>query len=361
MKIGIDLTWLKPKISGGIESFAHNLLEGFTLVDSHNNFILFLSKDNANYFNKYIEKENFKSYICPCLSSKIGQRILWQNLFFNKILKQQNIDICFTPFYNKPLLKCKGIKTITVIHDLQALHYPEYFSSLKYNWLRFAWKRTLITSDKIVAISNFVKNDIIDKYGIKFKNKIQVIYNPIKITQQNNILFPNKVPYYYTICSKFRHKNFKTLILLMEKIKKDYPQLPHLLYVTGMASFPTEIEQLINQKGLKENIKLTGFISNSERDKLIQGAEYFLFPSLFEGFGMPVIESLMLGTPVITTKTTSIPEVSCNKAIYVDNPTDVNEWINAIVKNKPIKKRIEFPQYSVTHIAKQYIDLFKKL
>lgn len=358
MRIGIDLTWLKPQVSGGIESFAHNLLKGFIQVNTNHEFILFLSKDNANFFTYINNVPNFSSYICSCTSYKVLQRIIWQNLYFNRILKKQKIEICFTPFYNKPLRKSKYSKTVTVIHDLQALHYPEYFSKIKYYWLKFAWKKTLITSDEIIAISYFVKNDIIEKYGKEFEKKIHVIYNPIRITTPKQLSQNISNPYYYTICSKFKHKNFITLVLLMEKIKKDCPKLPQYLYVTGMKSFPHDIETLIWEKGLQNNIKLTGFISNEERDQLIINAKYFLFPSLFEGFGMPVIEALMLGTTTITTKTTSIPEVSCNQAIYVNDPTNVNDWIDAITNNPPIKKKINFPQYSIECIAKQYIDLF---
>lgn len=365
MRIGIDITWLKPQISGGIESFVRNLLEGFTLLNNNDTYILFLSKDNAKSFSSYSNLRNFTLVICNCYSHKVINRIIWQNIYFNKILMKQNIDICFTPFYCKPIKKNKQIKTITVIHDLQALHFPEYFSFIKLKWLKYAWKKTVETSDQIVAISEFVKKDIITQYGTKYEKKIKVIYNPIKVncnTQPYTDFYTE--PYFYTICSAYKHKNFITLINVMEEIVKKYPQLPQILYVTGMKEFPIKIKDYIKSKNLENHILLTGYISNEERDRIISGAQVFLFPSIFEGFGMPVIEALMLGTPVVTTNRTSIPEVSCNKATYVTNPMNIQEWIELIIKilSSPYPFiKIEFPQYDIKTISNEYSNLMHQI
>ena len=363
MKIGIDLTWVKPQKSGGIESFARNLLDGISIQDKESQYTLFLSIDNYESFSQYAKNQNFRLIKCRCFANKILRRLIWQNIYFNKILRKYNIKVCLTPFYSKPLIPNKECKTITVIHDLQALHYPEYFNPIKVIWLKYAWKRTLESSNIIIAISNFVKQDIVKQYGDKYQNKIKVIYNPIKITREQKIYPSIEEPYFYTICSPYKHKNFKTLVLLMAKICKTSNQLPKKLLVTGMKKFPKEIEILIQEKKLEDNILLTGYIDNNKRDFYIRNAKLFLFPSLFEGFGMPVVESLMLGTPVITTNTTSIPEVSCNKAIYISNPTDVNEWINKINENIYNRQRtpIPFSQYDIKNIANQYIELINKL
>ena len=364
MIVGIDLTWVKPQKSGGIESFARNLLDGISIQDKTNRYTIFLSIDNYESFLHYAQYPNFKLIKCKCFANKVINRLLWLNLHFNKILKTHNIKVCLTPFYSKPLIKNKSCKTITVIHDLQAWHFPEYFSKNKVIWLKFAWKQTLKSSDIIIAISNFVKQDIINQYGSRYQNKIKVIYNPIKISNEQELYDITKEPYFYTICSPYKHKNFKTLILIMDRICNTYNKLlPKKLFVTGMKTFPKEIEILIKEKNLENNICLTGYIDNIKRDSYIKNAKLFLFPSIFEGFGMPVVESLMLGTPVITTNKTSIPEVSCNKAIYVSNPTDVNEWICKIEETlaNSDKQKITFDQYDIKIIANQYIELINFL
>lgn len=364
MKIGIDLTWVKPQISGGIEFFARNLLDGFVSIHATNHYyVLFLSEDNYDSFKEYGEYKSIYLVKCHCRSAHVIRRLVWQNLFFNRILSRQRVEICLTPFYSIPLLKHKSCKTITVIHDLQALHYPDYFSTMKLFWLKFAWKRSLYTSDVVVAISNFVKEDIIRHYGLHLKDKIHVIYNPIKVNKNIDYESWQQNSYFYTICSPFKHKNFKTLVYLMKVIRDKYPEYPQMLWVSGMKQFPVEIEEIIKKEKLENNIRLTGYISNEERDRIMANATIFLFPSLFEGFGMPIVEALMIGTPVITTNTTSIPEVSCNKAVYVNQPTDTDEWLQKIdmVLSTELFQKCDFPQYQIETISREYIDLIISL
>ena len=150
MKIGIDLLWVKPNKSGGIESYIRNLLDGFLELEDENEYVLIMAKDNYHTFKKYFKDKRFKEIICNISANNVKKRILWQNLFLSKVLKENDIKICFEPVYSKPLFHTKGIKYVTTIHDLQALHYPEYFSKLKYLWLKYSWRRALNTSEKLL-------------------------------------------------------------------------------------------------------------------------------------------------------------------------------------------------------------------
>jgi len=357
---------------GGAESYIRNLLDG--LYEHSNNkelqFVLFLAKDNHHTFDKYFDKENFTKIIMPIQSKNAIIRIIKENLLLNKYAKDNNVDLMFVPVYSKPLSKNKKIPYIITIHDLQALHYPEYFSKIKNLWLKYAWKRCAITADRIVAISNFVKRDIEDKLGIA-RNKIEVIYNPItnlenfedfdKIKSKYDIKENN---YYYTVSALLPHKNLKTLILLMKKLKEENNDLDKKLVITGVSGNDrSKINQLIHDLSLNKEVVFTGFISNEERNTLYKNAKIFLFPSVFEGFGMPPIESMMLGTPVITTKEASLYEVTQGKAYYVNDPFDVDEWVNLIeaVENNYTRKKYYFEEYSLEEVTKKYLDIFHKM
>jgi len=372
MRVGIDLLWLKVGKVGGTESYIRNLLDG--LYEHSNNkelqFVLFLAKDNHHTFYKYFDKENFTKIIMPIQSKNAIIRIIKENLLLNKYAKDNNVDLMFVPVYSKPLSKNKKIPYIITIHDLQALHYPEYFSKIKNLWLKYAWKRCAITADRIVAISNFVKRDIEDKLGIA-RNKIEVIYNPItnlenfedfdKIKSKYNIKENN---YYYTVSALLPHKNLKTLILLMKKLKEENNDLDKKLVITGVSGNDrSKINQLIHDLSLNKEVVFTGFISNEERNTLYKNAKIFLFPSIFEGFGMPPIEAMMLGTPVITTKETSLYEVTQGKAYYVNDPFDVDEWVNLIkmVENNYTRKKYYFEEYDLHTICIKYLNLFEKV
>lgn len=365
IKVAVDLTWLKPGKSGGIEFYSRNLLRGIQEIKPKGlSFVIFLSRDNT-VIKDFYSSELYTFVVCDIMANDVWRRILWQNIFFNSILRNYNIDVCLTPFYSVPLWQVSSIIKIAVIHDIQALHYPQYFSVIKRIWLKFAWKRTLENCDCVVTISNFCRNDILSYYGQQYQKKVQVIYNPIDIT--NIKYMPNreaKEPYFYTICSKYEHKNFKTLIKIMAHIKKEKLSYPKILYVSGMKLFPREITKLISEMGLSDNIRLTGYISDEQRNEYFLKCKAFLFPSLFEGFGMPVVEAMMLNVPVVTTNMTSIPEVSKGLAVYVDRPFDVLEWIEkigVIFDNKYITPKFDGNDYDYKKISSQFVSLINKL
>lgn len=369
MRIGIDLLWVKPQKSGGIESYIRNLLNGFFQYSDNNEFeyVLFCARDNYKSFEKYICGRNFELVICDTESQNVPIRIIWENINLNRYAKQYKVDIMFVPVYSKPMLK-SNIKYVTTIHDLQALHYPEYFSKIKYLWLRFAWRRSAKTSEKVVAISNFVRDDIIKRLNVN-EDKVVTIYNPIvtsgyvNFEEMSNKYKIEKSEYFYIVSSMHKHKNLFTILQLMKEIKNNYPELPQKLVISGIGGYQIdEFKSYINHNELNDNIILTGFISDEERNSLYKNAALFLFPSIFEGFGMPVIEALNLGCSVVTTNLTSIPEVSENKAIYVENAYDVEEWISKIKLSldNPVKK-MEFKQYSLEHITQNYLNLFRLL
>lgn len=375
-KVGIDLLWVRPGEVGGTESYIRNLLKGFAkYADRDFEFYLFLSRDNSKSFSIYFDNDNFKKIECNVSSKKVWKRILWENFFLDRLAVKYRLNIMFIPVYSKPLFTRKKVKYVTVIHDLQALHFPEYFSFFRRKWLKIAWKNSIETSHRIVAISNFVRQDLIDKFSLdKDKSKrIVVIYNPITnihyyedfgvLSKKYNI---EEKKYFYTISSMLPHKNTETLIRVVKKIKEKNLNLPKKLVISGINTKGKEkILKLIKKMGLMSEIILTGFISDSERNSLYKNALAFLFPSIFEGFGMPPVEAMFLGTPVITTKRASLYEVTKGKAIYVENPFDENEWIEKIflvgLENRSYKTpNFQIKDYSIQYVTRRYLKLFSE-
>lgn len=371
MNIGIDLLWVKPGKSGGIESYIRNLLDGFLMYNRNDyKYILFVSKDNAVTFEKYSSNDAFKLVICNVDSNKIAKRILWENLYLNRKCVDLNVDILFIPVYSKPLINHSKLKYITTIHDIQAMHYPQYFSRKKVLWLKFAWERCCRTSHKIIAISNFVKKDIVNTFKVEEK-KVDVIYNPIvkrkiqgdfkTVEEKLNIKSKN---YYYTVAQLLPHKNLETLLYVIKEIKDRKIDIPNTLVISGVGGKDEgKLRLIIEKLDLESNVIITGFVSNEERDMLYENASIFLFPSIFEGFGMPPVEAMELGTQVLTTRCSSIPEVTEEKANYVQDPFDVNQWVEGIkylVKNTSHIK-YEFPNYSLENVTAKYLKCFNEV
>lgn len=368
-KIAIDLLWVRPKQVGGIESYIRNLLDGMRKTEEEFNILLLVSQDNTETFEHYSEDQRFSIHRFNVLSSEVGKRIIWQNLHLGSELKKMGIDVCFEPYYCKPFFGVKGIKFVTTIHDLQAIHFPEYFSKHKVAWMKLSWKNSVATSERIVAISEYVKNDIIH-YFPEGKGKVVSIYNPILVTKDDMANFSvikdhygvNEKEYYFTVSSLLPHKNLKVLVELVSEIVNNKMRIPQKLVIAGVGGkSKDELNRMINCFGLQDNIILTPFIDDNERNALYKNCYAFLFPSVFEGFGMPPIEAMYFDVPVITTRKASLAEVTCNKAYYVENPTDVQEWIEILKKPLKSVQNFDFDIYEETRIANQYLSVLREV
>lgn len=373
IKIAIDLLWLKPQSIGGTEVVIRTLLDNFGKMEHLYKFVLLAAKDNAYSLQKYCEHQDiFEIMICNIATLPIERRLLWQNIHLPHLLEKANIHNYFCPVYVRPIRKLKGIKSIVVIHDLQLLHYPEYFSKARYYWCRYAWKRGINTSDCVVTVSKFCRQDIMKHYKADSK-KIKVIYNPISIAnafaEYDTVAKKYSIGvegYYYTILSPLRHKNLITLLMAMEKIKSIHTEdkkIPKLLISGINGGILNELKQYCIEHNLQDLCIFTGYVSDKERNTLMKESNLFLFPSVFEGFGMPIIEAMQLGCKVITTKCASIPEISQGKAIYVEDPYSVDEWIEKIEVTQTGQKKGKvffFEEYNEAYSARQYLELFNK-
>lgn len=378
-KVAIDLTWVRHNKVGGTESCVRNLLNGIAVLkQSDIYFTLLVTEDNAESFSEYNKYNIFSIVQCDTVSESQIKRLLWQNTKMGKMLKKLGINICLEPIYSMPFLfKCK-VRYIVTIHDLQAIHYPEYFNLFRNIWMRISWWYSVHFSKKIITISQYVKDDVLRHFNIK-NEKVAVIYDAIDIDDSNiskeaEKEFLNKYglvnkDFYYTVSSLLPHKNLMTLIKAVAILKKKEHMSFKKLVISGIGGkTKSELEQLIRQNDLTYDIIFTDFVSNLERNILYKNCMAFLFPSIFEGFGMPPIEALAFGTPVVTTDKTSIPEVTKGLCRYVDNPLSPEDWAKEIADvymspNTAPAREIErlIKIYQPEHIAEKYVDMFKNI
>lgn len=365
-KIAIDLLWLRPKKVGGTEFYIRNLLDGFRKLDEPFQFALLVSQDNKDTFVHYTEDARFTLLESNVVSANIAKRIRWQFFCQNRFLRKNGIRKCFIPVYCRPLLN-GGITYVNTIHDLQAAHYPQYHPIHEIAYSKLCWWLDVHLSEHIVAISDWVKEDIIARYHVK-SDRITTIYNPITINKDEVAPFIElsekygiiEKEYYYTVSQLIPHKNLDTLIKVMQQIKERKLDLPCRLLISGVnGESRDKLERQIREQRLEKEVTLTGFVDNAERNALYKYSRAFLFPSVFEGFGMPPIEAMLLGTIVITTNRTCIPEVTQNKANYVENPYDVQEWIRVMENPMNKIKKMNFNTYDQIKLTMQYYRLLR--
>ena len=367
LNIAVDLLWLRPRQVGGTEFYIRNLLDGFLQLKEPFHLFLLVSKDNRASLEHYEQDERIELLETKVISANIAGRILWQFFCQNRFLRKHGIRRCFIPVYCRPLLN-GGITYVNVIHDLQAAHYPEYHPFHEIAYSRLCWWLDVHFSKHIVAISDWVKEDITVRYHVK-PGKITTIYNPITVDERETVPLEqladrysiSEGSFYYTLAQLIPHKNLETLIAVMEQIHERGVDLPDKLLISGVNGENRErLERLIRERGLEENVIITGFVENAERNTLYQHCRAFLFSSVFEGFGMPPVEAMLFGAVVIATDRTCIPEVTQGKANYVKDPYDVEEWIR--VMQDPVNRigEVDFGVYDQMRLTEKYYRLLLK-
>ncbi len=364
----IDLLWCRSGKVGGTEEFTRNLIRGLMETDVAFCCFLVVSKDEAESFVEYERDHRFTRLICNTCSANVRRRVLWENLFLGSVLRKKGIPVLLEPVYSLPLFGLRGIHCYTVIHDIQALHFPQYFSGSKRRWLMLSWKANLLHSRCVVATTRYTEKDL-KKHFTLMADKIMTI--PIPISMETVVEISDvelgelglcKGQYYYIVSSLLPHKNMITVIRAMARIPKGERKT---LVISGVGGGQEkELRQRILEEDLQDTVVILPFVSREIRNMLYENCAVFLFPSIFEGFGMPPVEALIMGCSVITTRCTSLEEVTRGLAEYVDNPTDPDEWAAKIrfvqkrnrseEEKKRIREELE-KAYSPLEIAEEYL------
>lgn len=235
----------------------------------------------------------------------------------------RNRHYFFSPGYNAPLFFLD--RTIITIHDLNHIDLNYNSSFLKKIYYKFVLKRACKKSALIFTVSEFSKRRIQEWASIPL-DKIKVVGNGVSddFKPIGNVYNNNLEPYLLIVGNRKKHKNEQKAISAF--FQADIPKKYQLLIVGDETE---ELNHIIKEDGSTVRVKFLGRVSNSELASLYRGAECLLFPSLYEGFGLPVIESMACGTPVITSNVTSLPEIAGDAAVII-SPESVDEIKKAI-------------------------------
>lgn len=240
----------------------------------------------------------------------------------------------------------KKVKTITVIHDLAYEVYPLYTEKRNLQRLKKLVPKSLKMSTRIVAVSESTKKDLISNYNVN-PSKIDVVYNAVDTKLYKPKALTNEIINKYNLPNKYLlylgniepRKNIRGIIeaysMLPDEISSEYK----LVLSGGRGWNQGEINNALKQSAKKDNIIFAGYIDDRDKPELYGGADIFLFPSHYEGFGLPILEAMACEVPVITADNSSLKEVAGNAALYVDSkrPKELAEAIIKILENKNIR------------------------
>jgi glycosyltransferase involved in cell wall biosynthesis len=370
MKIGIDISQLAYQ-GTGVAAYTENLITNLLKIDKENEYIFFYSSLRQKL------PENLKSKISNLKSSHIPPlflEFLWNRLHILPIETfTGKLDVFHTSDWTEPPTNCPKV---TTIHDLAIFKYPETFipkgghNIIQNQKRKLAWVKK--ESDIVIAVSENTKRDIVDILKIP-ENKIKVVYEAQEgiYEEKKSIDSVGKVKSKYGINGKYLlsvgtlepRKNIKRVIEAYKILTSQFPEMA--LIICGKMGWGEEVEKWKIGNGNGE-IKFLGYVPKGDLACLYQGAECFVYPSLYEGFGLPVLDAMASGCPVVTSNISSLPEVSGDAGILV-NPGDVEEIAKGIVealeKKESLAKKglIQASKFSWEKTARETLKIYQNL
>lgn len=313
MRIGINALYLIPGGVGGTEIYLRNLLQALAAIDSVNQYVVFANRETGP--DLVPNQPNFVHALQPVRASFRPMRVLWEQFALPFAVRRYGLDVLFNPGFTAPFW-C-GCPMVTVFHDLQHKRHPEYFRWFDLPFWRFFLWMAARRSRGIIAVSKATRDDFRRYYG----RSAEVIYHGVEpkffeIAKQRD-------PRDYLLCvsTLHPHKNIERLLRVYQR-RSDLPKL----IVTGMRGFAAnELEAT-----RPESVEFTGWIPREKLYELYRCARGFIYPSTFEGFGMPVLEAMAAGVPLACSDIPVLREVAGDCAIYFD-PFDDSGIEHALV------------------------------
>jgi glycosyltransferase involved in cell wall biosynthesis len=332
IRIAIDAHAVGTKL-GGNESYAVNLIEALAQIDSINSYTIYVTTHEARdrFSNRW---SNFK-----VRSTLPHTPLIRIPLTLSAELRKHPVDVLHVQFTAPPFCPCP---VVVSIHDLSFEHLPQTFKRRSRTQLRLTVRHSARRAARILSLSQHTRRDIVETYGID-SNRIEAI--PLAAPDHFSAVTDNselqRVRHNYGIVGDYilsvgsiqPRKNLARLVKAYASLRGNCSAetLPKLVLVGKCAWLYDETLRTLNEMGVKDTVVLTGYVPETDLPALYSSALCFVYPSYFEGFGLPPLEAMKCGTPVIVGNRTSLPEVVGDAALKVD-PFDVDAIASALGK-----------------------------
>lgn len=361
MRIGIDARLVT---FSGIGTYSRNLIHSFALLDKKNEYFLFcyqkdahLMPKQANFSLVFIKDPVFSLFPPKDLTRKI---------------RQANLSIFHALHYVIPgKINCPLVVTI---HDLIPLLCPATLPSfLKRYFYKVANVKAVTVAQAVIAVSEATKEDIVKLLKVP-PSKVHVIYEAVapefKVATKKDVLakYGINFPYLLNVGNAKPHKNWFSLIKAFAVFVKDKPEYKLVLVGPSNKKF-WQPKKLVNQLGLEGAVLFIDYLQSQDLPHLYQGATAFIFPSLYEGFGLPPLEAMACSTPVIASNGSAVKEV-LDKAAFLVNPTNIEELaqaMRAVVTDESLKNSLTekgkqlLTKYSWQKTAQETLSIYKNI
>ena len=346
MNIGFDAKRIVQNHTG-LGNYGRYMIEILSRYYPDNHYFLFAPKQKRNERLTSLHSQKSVSFIYPSGLDRIIPTI-WRTTSVRKDLLNREIAVFHGLSNELPVgIRHSKVKSVVSIHDLIFLRYPEFYNPVD-RWIyRWKYQRACRIADKIIAISECTKRDIMTFFSVP-EEKINVVYQgchpqfrqkvseEMKLAIQEKYRLPQRFLLY--VGSIEKRKNLLLAVKALDKLPKDI----HLVAIGKATPYQKKVEAYARQSGVESRLHIRNYFQFSDLPAVYQSAVIFLYPSFFEGFGIPIIEALSCGVPVIASTGSCLEEAGGPDSIYV-NPDDNQELATKILEvmnNSSLAKRM---------------------
>jgi glycosyltransferase involved in cell wall biosynthesis len=339
MKFSVDAHAIGRQLTGN-EVYVRNLLNGFATLDAESEFITYLSVDERS----------------PWVPERFAVRRVSANPFvrlgfeLSSNLRQDRPDLLHVQ-YTAPLA-CP-VPVVVSVHDVSFLERPEFFPRSRALQLRWSVNRTVRSAAKILTLSDFSSSAIQRAYGVDPDGIVVVPlaaaedFRPLHIDNAVDAVrtrFQLPAPFILSVGDLQPRKNHIGLIHAFAELVKNFPQLRHRLALAGKETwFSHKVRQAARESGVGDRIRFLGYVTDQDLLHLYNACDIFVFPSFYEGFGLPILEAMACGRAVVCSNTSAMPEVADGAAILFD-PYTASEMTRAmadLLRDAELRSRME--------------------
>lgn len=328
--------------SSGLGNYSRTTLNALYRFFPGNEYILFTPEVKEGLF------DNFKRFKVVSPQNRIAKKMksLWRSLFLVPHLKRHNVELFHGLSNELPKgIHKSAIPSVVTIHDLIFMRYPEFYKPLDRKIYFKKVKYACHSADKIIAISRQTKHDIETFFHV-LPEKVELIYQPVApvfFEKQNKVTVREK----YNLPEKFilavgTLEPRKNQLALLQALQSNEIKVPVVFVGKQTTSYMTEINQFIEENEMESQVKFLSNIPETDLAALYQSAVFSVYISVFEGFGLPVIESMACGCPVLTSKVSVLPETAGDAAVLC-NPAKIDEIaqkVLTLLENENLRKEV---------------------
>jgi glycosyltransferase involved in cell wall biosynthesis len=344
LRIGINTRFLLPHKMEGFGWYTYEIVQRLALTHPEHTFILFFDRP---FDQRFVFAENCTPVVLSPPARHPILFIYWFEIALKKALVREKVDVFFSP--DGYLSLGAKIPQIAVIHDINFEHFPKDIPFIARKYLTYFFPRFAQKAAKLITVSGYSKTDIVQTYGIP-DSKIEVIWNgasnhfqPISSVEKESIqnTYTGGEAFFLFVGALHPRKNIGRLLAAYAQFKQ-VSKSPIKLVIVGEPLWKNKAFQLQVPPEIKEEIIFTGHLDLAELAKITAAALALTYVSYFEGFGIPLVESMRCGTPILSGNLTSLPEIAGDAAIYCDpfNVDDIAEKLYQLADSELLRQQL---------------------